>query len=57
MNDWDWCFVRGKPYPYRLMFGLVKPRVAVLGAEVAGTVEAAGDRASGCKSPTSMGLR
>ena len=19
VNDWDWCFVRGKPYIYRLM--------------------------------------
>ena len=46
VNDWDWCFVRGKPYLYRLMFGLVKPRVTVLGAEVAGTVEATGLRAT-----------
>lgn len=44
VNDWDWCYVRGKPYLYRLMFGLAKPRVTVLGAEVAGTVEAAGTR-------------
>ena len=43
VNDWDWCFVRGKPYIYRLLFGLVRPRVGVLGAEVAGTVEAAGN--------------
>jgi NADPH:quinone reductase-like Zn-dependent oxidoreductase len=41
VNDWDWCVVRGKPYIYRLMFGLLKPKVTVLGAEVAGTVEAA----------------
>lgn len=46
VNDWDWSFVRGKPYVYRLMFGLVRPGVAVLGAEVAGTVEAAGRRAT-----------
>jgi len=44
VNDYDWCFVRGKPYLYRLMFGLMKPKVAVLGAEVAGTVEAVGSR-------------
>lgn len=43
VNDWDWSFVRGKPYPYRLMFGLFRPKVSVLGAEVAGTVEAAGN--------------
>lgn len=42
VNDWDWCFVRGRPYIYRLIFGLLKPKVTVLGAEVAGTVEAVG---------------
>ncbi len=45
VNDWDWCFVLGKPLIYRLMFGLSKPKVTVLGAEVAGTVEALGDGA------------
>jgi NADPH:quinone reductase-like Zn-dependent oxidoreductase len=43
VNDWDWCYARGKPYIYRLIFGLTKPKVAVLGAEVAGTVEAVGE--------------
>lgn len=43
VNDWDWCFVRGKPLIYRLLFGLSKPKVTVLGAEVAGTVQALGD--------------
>lgn len=42
VNDWDWAYVRGRPYVYRLMFGLVTPRTAVLGAEAAGTVEAVG---------------
>ena len=46
VNDWDWCFVRGKPHIYRLMFGLVRPKVAILGAEIAGTVEATGTRAA-----------
>ncbi len=46
VNDWDWSIVRGKPYLYRLMFGLTKPRTAILGAEVAGTVEALGDGAT-----------
>lgn len=46
VNDWDWSFVRGRPYAYRLMFGLLKPKVAVLGAEVAGIVEAVGKAAS-----------
>ncbi|MBE7438062.1 MAG: NAD(P)-dependent alcohol dehydrogenase [Spirochaetales bacterium] len=45
INDWDWAYVRGKPYIYRLIFGLLRPRVSVLGAEVAGTVEATGPQA------------
>ena len=46
VNDWDWSIVRGRPYPYRLMFGLTKPRVSILGAEVAGLVDALGDGAT-----------
>lgn len=42
VNDWDWSFVRGKPHLYRLMYGLLKPKVAVLGVELAGTIEAVG---------------
>ena len=42
INDWDWSYVRGKPYAYRLMFGLSKPKARILGAEVAGIVEAVG---------------
>lgn len=43
VNDWDWALVRGKPYLYRLMSGLFRPKVSVLGAEVAGVVEAVGN--------------
>ena len=42
VNDWDWAMVRGRPYVFRLMTGLVTPRASVLGVEVAGTVEAVG---------------
>lgn len=42
VNDWDWAFVRGKPHIYRLLFGLWRPKVTILGAEVAGTIEACG---------------
>ena len=42
VNDWDWCFMRGKPVVYRLFMGLWKPKVTILGAEVAGRVEGAG---------------
>lgn len=43
INDWDWSFVRGRPYIYRLIYGLRRPKIEVLGAEVAGTVEAVGE--------------
>lgn len=43
VNDWDWSLVRGKPYPYRLMSGLLRPKISILGAEVAGTVETLGE--------------
>ncbi len=42
VNDYEWSFVRGKPYVYRLMFGLRKPKNPIPGMEVAGTVEALG---------------
>lgn len=46
VNDWDWCLVRGRPYLYRLLFGLRKPRVRVPGVEIAGTVEVCGAKVS-----------
>ncbi|MBI0398353.1 NAD(P)-dependent alcohol dehydrogenase [Cyclobacterium marinum] len=42
INDYDWSLVRGKPFIYRLMFGLVKPKSKSLGMELSGTVEAVG---------------
>jgi len=42
INDWDWCFARGQPHIYRLLFGLRRPKVRILGAELAGTIEALG---------------
>ena len=42
VNDWDWSFMRGRPWVLRLIFWLFKPRVKILGAEVAGRVEAVG---------------
>lgn len=46
INDYDWSMVRGKPYAYRLLFGLFKPKHAIPGMEVAGTVEALGENAT-----------
>ncbi len=44
VNSWDWEFLNGKPLLNRLMFGLLKPRPGkqILGADIAGTVEAVG---------------
>jgi NADPH:quinone reductase-like Zn-dependent oxidoreductase len=42
VNDWDWSMVRGRPLPYRLLFGPTGPRHPVPGMELSGTVEALG---------------
>jgi NADPH:quinone reductase-like Zn-dependent oxidoreductase len=41
VNDWDWGMLRGS-LENRLLGGLVRPRVRVLGCDVAGRVEAVG---------------
>jgi NADPH:quinone reductase-like Zn-dependent oxidoreductase len=42
VNDWDWGLLRGKPYMNRLAFGLLKPKIKILGVDIAGRVEAVG---------------
>jgi len=42
VNPLDWHFMRGAPYALRLGAGLRKPKVAHLGVDVAGQVEAVG---------------
>jgi len=42
VNDWDWALMNGKPLIMRLLGGLFKPKVNILGTDVAGTVEAVG---------------
>ena len=44
VNSWDWEFLMGTPFINRLMFGLLKPKPGkqILGADVAGVVEAIG---------------
>lgn len=44
INDYDWSMVRGRPFIYRLMFGLVKPKRRIPGMELAGTIEAIGEK-------------
>ena len=49
VNDYDWSLVRGKPYIYRLMFGLNSPKSPTPGMEFAGIVEQVGSDASNFK--------
>ncbi|MGC9343955.1 MAG: alcohol dehydrogenase catalytic domain-containing protein [Bacteroidales bacterium] len=42
INDYDWALTRGKPFLYRLMFGLFNPKSNVPGMEVSGIVEEVG---------------
>jgi NADPH:quinone reductase-like Zn-dependent oxidoreductase len=43
VNAADWHLLRGKPFLMRLMgFGLLKPKHTILGAAMAGRVEAVG---------------
>ncbi|HEX5688552.1 MAG TPA: NAD(P)-dependent alcohol dehydrogenase [Roseiflexaceae bacterium] len=42
VNAADWHLLRGDPFIARLMFGLFKPKYTILGADVAGRVEAVG---------------
>jgi len=46
VNDYDWCLMRGKPYIYRLMFGITKPKYPVPGMELAGVIEGVGENAN-----------
>ena len=46
INDWDWQVLCGKPFANRLMFGLFKPKIKILGCDIAGTIEATGKNAN-----------
>lgn len=50
VNPLDWHFMRGTPYLGRLLFGIRKPRIPRLGADVAGVVEAVGRNVTGFQS-------
>lgn len=40
----DWHFMRGTPLPFRLVFGFRRPKNPFLGADIAGHVEAVGNK-------------
>ncbi|MGB5528521.1 MAG: NAD(P)-dependent alcohol dehydrogenase [Ignavibacteriaceae bacterium] len=49
VNDYEWSMVRGKPYLYRLMFGIIKPKRKIPGMELAGIIEELGTNATSFK--------
>lgn len=49
INPWDWDMVRGQPKAYRFLFGFFKPRHPVVGSDVAGVVEAVGQKVTAFK--------
>jgi NADPH:quinone reductase-like Zn-dependent oxidoreductase len=43
VNDWDWGLLIGKPFANRLIYsGLLKPKIQILGCDMAGQVELVG---------------
>ncbi len=44
VNSWDWDLVTGKPYLYRLLFGIFKPKYPIIGSDIAGRIEAVGKK-------------
>jgi len=48
INDYDWCITTGKPFAYRLFFGIFTPKkkLRIPGMEVAGIVEQLGNKAT-----------
>lgn len=48
-NAADWRLMRGDPFLYRLVSGLFKPKNTILGADIAGRVEAVGKNVHGLR--------
>src|SRR5688572_2837979 len=42
INSWDWDLLCGKPFLVRMIGGLKKPKHQILGADIAGHIEAIG---------------
>ena len=45
INSWDWDMLTGKPFEYRFLSGLLKPKSTMIhGCDIAGHVEAVGEK-------------
>ncbi len=42
VNDWEWALVCGKPLYIRALAGVARPRIRIMGCDVAGRIEAVG---------------
>ena len=42
INDWDWGLLQGTPFVNRMVSGLFRPKVQIVGGDVAGHVESVG---------------
>ena len=42
VNDWDWGILHGTSFVDRLLYGLLKPKIQILGCDVAGRIEVVG---------------
>jgi len=50
VNPYEWHFMRGRPYFMRLTgAGILKPKINILGADIAGIVEAVGSKVKQCQ--------
>ena len=45
INSWDWDMLTGRPFEYRFLSGLLKPKkTKILGCDIAGQIEAVGKK-------------
>lgn len=49
VNSWDQDLLTGRPYLYRLIFGILKPKHPIIGSDVAGVVEETGENVKNFK--------
>ena len=42
VNDWDWGLLRGTSFAIRMLHGLFRPKVRIIGGDIAGRVEEVG---------------